>query len=97
MIYAQPGDTPATPLENIDQVQTWANKLVSWIQWILFVVAAVFIVLAAFTYLTAAGDAEKSGKAKKQITGAVIALVIALLATGVSAIINNFFGTAIGQ
>jgi len=97
MLYAAPGDTPATPLRDIQGVKTLADKLVAWVQWILFAVAAVFFVLAAFTYLTAGGDAEKTGKAKKQITGAVIALIIALLATGITAIINNFFGTQVGS
>ncbi len=88
---ANPGATPEGPATlAIGDVQGFINKAASWMQYILFAVAVVFIILAAFNYLTAAGDAEKAGKAKKQITGAVIAIVVALLATGIVALTRSF-------
>ena len=61
--------------------------------WIFFIVAAIFIILAAFAYLTAQGDAEKIKTANKQILYAVIAIIIALLSVSFTAIISNFIST----
>lgn len=64
--------------------------VVMWIYIIFFVIAVLFILLAAFGYLTAAGDAEKLNTAKNRIIYAVVAIVVALLAYGVDAIIRGF-------
>lgn len=63
---------------------------VGWIYRIFFIVAAVFIIIAAFNYLTAQGDPEKVGKAKSMIIYAVIAIVVALLAFSIDQIVATF-------
>jgi len=53
------------------------------------VLAVVFILLAAFTFLTAGEKTENVKKAKHQIYYAVLALVVAIIAFSVSTIIQN--------
>jgi hypothetical protein len=65
-------------------------KAARWLYTIFFIVATMYILFAAYTYLTAGGDPTKVEKATKMIKNAVIAIVIALLASGVALIINNF-------
>jgi hypothetical protein len=72
----------------IDLITTIFN----WFAALLFVIAAIFIVIAAFGYLTAGGDEEKVGKAKRQLVYSVIALVVGALAFFVPGIIQDILG-----
>lgn len=55
-----------------------------------FILAVLFILYAAFLYLTAAGSDEAIGKAKKVLIYAVVAIIIAFLAVGFETIIGTF-------
>ena len=63
--------------------------IVKWIYTIFFVVAVMFILFAAFNYLTAGGDAEKVKSSHNQLIYAAIAIAVALLAVGAQAIIKD--------
>ena len=82
--------------KTVTNVTTFTNifdiflAAVGWIYRIFFIVAAVFIIIAAFNYLTAQGDPEKVGKAKSMIIYAVIAIVVALLAFSIDIIVSTF-------
>ncbi len=69
------------------------RNIVRWVYIIFFVLAVLFILLAAFNYLTAGGEAEKITKAKNQLIYAVVAIVVALLAVGFETIIRNFLAS----
>ena len=75
-----------------DKMVGLITKAGGWIQGILLTLAALFVIIGAFFYLTAGGDAEKTKKGKGYIMGAVIAVVIALLATGLIALVKKFIG-----
>ncbi len=63
---------------------------VRWVYIIFFIIAVLFILFAAFSYLTAGGEAESINKAKTQIIYAAVAIAVALLAVGFEQIIANF-------
>jgi undecaprenyl pyrophosphate phosphatase UppP len=69
------------------------RNVVRWVYIIFFVLAVMFILFAAFNYLTAGGEAEKISKAKNQLIYAIIAIVVALLAVGFETIIRNFLAS----
>jgi hypothetical protein len=52
-----------------------------------------FIIFAAFSYLTAGGDPEQVSKAKSRIIYAAVAIAVALLAVGFEVIIRNFLAS----
>lgn len=56
----------------------------------LLITAVIFILIAAFNFLTAQGDAEKVKSARNQILWAVVAIAIALISTGAFSIIESF-------
>lgn len=87
-----PGITPTGPTTVSGAVDVIRN-IVQWVYIIFFIIAVLFIILAAFTYLTAQGDEEKVKKAKDQIIYAVVAIVVALLAVSFDQIISNFLST----
>lgn len=67
--------------------------IVRWIYIIFFIIAVLFILFAAFTYLTAGGNEETVGKARNMIIYAAVAIIVALLAVGFEAIVRNFLST----
>ncbi|MBN2197797.1 hypothetical protein JW698_01200 [Candidatus Wolfebacteria bacterium] len=66
------------------------RNVVRWVYILFFILAVLFILFAAFTYLTAGGDTEKVEKAKNQIIYAAVAIAVALLAVGFEIIIRSF-------
>lgn len=67
--------------------------VVRWVYIIFFIVAVLFILFAAFTYLTAGGNEEKVKSAKNSLIYAAVAIVIAFLAVGFETIIGTFLTT----
>ena len=58
------------------------NSIVNWLFTILLIVAVIFILIAAFNFITAAGDPEKVKTARQFVIYALIGVVVALLARG---------------
>lgn len=87
MVLAQTDDQK---IDSFEKIKGLLTKAVSWMYTIFFILAVGFILWAAYLYLTAGEDSSKVDKAKKQLVNAVIAIVIALIASGVSGIINSF-------
>jgi hypothetical protein len=100
MAYAQiPSPTAPTqgnvPQSNINSLQTVLNTVCivfSWMFYFLIALAVVFIVVAAFKYLTAGGDAEKVKGAGQTLLYAAIAVGVALLARAIPLIVASFLG-----
>ena len=63
-------------------VESTLTNIVNWLIKIVLVVAALFIVIAAFTFITAGGDPEKINTARNQVMYALIGVIIAILAWG---------------
>lgn len=82
-------ETDVVEIRDIQGFYDILIKIVGWVQVFFFAIAVLFILFAAFTFLTAGGDAEKLGKAKNQIIYAAIAIAVALLAFGVKAIVKS--------
>ncbi|MEK7542841.1 MAG: hypothetical protein AAB503_00855 [Patescibacteria group bacterium] len=72
----------------VQQIQTLTN----WMFGLLLLLAVIFILWAAFKYLTAGGDEEALGKAKSILIYAIIAIAIAVLAKGIVALVSSFLG-----
>ena len=65
---------------------------VNWIFTFLIIIAIVFALIAAFKYLTAAGDPEKVKSASHTLVYVAVAVAAAIVAKGVPLIVGNFFG-----
>jgi hypothetical protein len=79
----------SSPITSISDVQ---NTLINWDSWLInifWVLTVGMLIWAAIMFVTAGGDDEKITKAKKIILYAVIAAVIALLATALGPITFN--------
>lgn len=80
---------PAAPITSLGQAQTTVTRFVNYMITLFWVIVVGFLIWAAVTYLTAQGDEEKVGLAKKRLVYALIAAAIALLSTGIQAIVTN--------
>jgi hypothetical protein len=65
------------------------EKIANWLFYILLFVAAIFIVIAGVSFVTAQGDPEKFKKAKDTVLYAVVGIVVALLSRGIVALVNT--------
>ena len=67
-----------------NDVDTFANgklaDIINWATGFAALVAVVFLIIAGYTYITSAGDADKVEKAGKTITASIVGLVIVLIA-----------------
>ena len=57
-------------------------RIMNWLFTILLIVAAVFIIVAAFMFVTAQGDPEKTKTARNFVLYAVIGVLVAFAARG---------------
>jgi hypothetical protein len=97
-VYGQtPGSltapAPAGNINTVDDVFVLINQIFNILFWLLIVLAALFIIWAAFTYLTAAGDSEKITKANHRVIFAAVAVVVGVLAKAIPTVVCNFIST----
>jgi len=85
------------PIQTVDQIFNILKTIVQYAYTIFFIVAVLFILIAAFNFLTAKGDSAKVQSARDQIKWAVVAIIIALISVGAAQIINNFISDPLGS
>jgi len=86
-----------TGIQNYGALTTKFDVIGNWMFGILLFLAVIFIIYAAFLYLTSGGVEEKTKQAKDYIIYAVIAIAVAILAKGIIALIGSFFGVTTTQ
>jgi hypothetical protein len=77
--------------ENLDMIQV-LNNIVDWLFTILLVVAALFIIIAAFYFITASGNPETVAKARNFVLYALVGVAVAVAARGLVALIQRIVG-----
>jgi uncharacterized membrane protein len=68
-----------------------------WAFYFLVVLAVIFVIIAAFKYLTASGDPEKVKSAGSTLLYAAIAIGVALLARAVPLVVGSFLSAGGGN
>jgi hypothetical protein len=71
------------PIANV--LGTVANYVIG----VLLIVAVFYVLWAAYTFMTSAGEADKVSEARKRIMYAGIGVVVALLAKGIISLVLN--------
>lgn len=86
---AQIETLPSSPVTSVRNIVDILNFVIRIIFTVLMIVAIGFILYAAFKYLTAMGDAAKVQEAHRALLWAAVAIAVALVATGVRAIVES--------
>jgi heme/copper-type cytochrome/quinol oxidase subunit 2 len=89
------GSAPATaaqaPITNQAQLITLFCHIISWFIVILLAISVIMILFAAYDYITAQEDTEKTSKARRTLTYAAVGIAVALLAYGFPQIVATVF------
>jgi len=84
-----------TGVQSLTGLQTFiCTVVVSWLFTFLIILAVVFIIVAAFKYLTAGGDPEKVKGASHTLIYAVVAVVVAIVARALPSLVGSLFGVS---
>jgi len=86
---------PPAPATNAEGILGLLCKLAGWGFAFLVVLAILFILFAAFNYLTAQGDPEKVGKANQALLFSAVAIAVAVLARAVPALVGSVLGSSV--
>ncbi len=78
-----------------EEVFLTINSIISWLFWILIFGAALVVAFSAYLFLTAAGDPDKTSKARNYIMYALVAVVIGFLAKGIIALVSTMLGITV--
>lgn len=78
------GTTPSGT--GVEPVIAILNTIGNWMFGLLLAVAAIYILIAAFTFLMAKGDSKKIGEAKEALTYSIVAIVVGALTKGLIAV-----------
>ena len=84
---------PDTGIQSVADIFTLIDSIFNIMFWLLIVLAGVFIIWAAFNYLTAGGDPEKVKVANQKVIYAAVAVVVAVLAKAIPTVICSFLST----
>lgn len=87
---------------NIQPIVTNVNSLdsavfcpiIDWMFYILMAVAVIMVMFAAYLYVVAQEDTEKTNRARRTITYAAIAIMVALLAKGFPVLVSSIFNVS---
>ena len=87
-----PVTAPTAGINSINAVGTSLCTITNWLFYFLIILAVIFIIIAAFKYLTAAGDPEKVKAASHSLLYAAIAIVVGILAKAVPSLVGSVIG-----
>lgn len=85
------GDEP----ESIGEFEGIFDTIVAWLFSFLVLLSIVFVIIAAYKYLTSAGDPEKVKSASNTLIYAAVAIAVALLARGLPFLVSGLTGVEI--
>lgn len=81
-----------SPITGFDSALAAVNTIATWMFAILMALGVIMILVAAFQYLFSQGDETKITQARNALVAAIAAMVIGVLAGGVSVLIQNALG-----
>ena len=87
-----PSNVPQTNITSLQGVLNILCVVFSWMFWFLVVLAVIFVIVAAFKYLTAGGNPEAVSGAGRTLLYAAVAIGVALIARAVPFVVGTFLG-----
>jgi len=92
LVFGQAPALPGTTVSSPAQAITLLCSVAGWIFFFLIILAVIFVLYAAFLYLTAAGDDSKIKQAGNILIYAAVAIAVALFAKGFPLLIGGLLG-----
>lgn len=79
----------------IENVLFILRTLVRWIFSVFLIVAVIFLLIAAFKYLTSGGDSTKVAEASKMVIYSAVAIAVAILSASIEFIVRDLLNVGI--
>ena len=93
LAFALEGDiVPSESLGAVDNIIPVIRAIIRFILIVAFVLAFLFLIVGGIRWITAGGDEKGVAGARGMITGALIGLVIVLVAFALIRLVETFFG-----
>jgi len=89
LIALAQGETPQVRLDK-NAISNILENFRDWVSGIVFILGMLMMLYAAFLFMTAGGDEEKTGKAKKTLTWGLVGVGVAMIAYGVFELVGSF-------
>lgn len=81
-----------TIIETGEDLEELIATIGNWIFTILLAIAAIFLIMAGFFFITAGGNPEQVNKARQMLINALIGVAVGLGARGLVEVIRNILG-----
>jgi len=81
----------ATPAPDVDLLAA-LDTLTNWLFTLLLIVAVIFLIIAAYNFVTAQGDSDKVTKARNFVLYALIGVAVAVAAKALVAFVQMIMG-----
>ena len=82
-----------TQFQTLTGVSQWLCTISDWMFYFLIILAVVFVVIAAYKYLTSSGDPEKVKGANQMLMYAAIAVIVGILAYTFPDLVGSIVGS----
>lgn len=81
----------AIPAPELNVMQVF-DSIIDWLFTILLVVAAIFIIVAGYYFVTAQGDPDRIAKARQFVLYALIGVLVGFVAKGLVILVSKIVG-----
>lgn len=81
-----------TTFGNLEDFFTGIRTIGNWMFAFLLVIGVIVLLVGAFNYLMAGGDAEKQGEARQRIIYGLIGIAVGTLALALVTVVSTYFG-----
>jgi NADH:ubiquinone oxidoreductase subunit 6 (subunit J) len=86
-------ELPGQSITNTAGLSAVICSFLAYFFWIVIIVSVIMVLYAAWTYITAMDDTEKTSKARKTLTYAAVGIAVAFISTAVPSIVGSIFPT----
>ncbi|MBI5220916.1 MAG: hypothetical protein HY978_03755 [Candidatus Liptonbacteria bacterium] len=84
--------TPPAPIKSLPSAIGLVCTGISWAFTIAIIVSIIYVLVAAYQYVSGGTNPEKISKAHDALTWAAVGIIVAILAAGVPAVVGSFVG-----
>ena len=85
-------DTKKSGIDSMTDLVALINAIATWFQAIVLVIAIIMIMYSGFLWMTAGGDDDKLGTARKTLIYGLVGIAVVVLAYTATSIVTNLMG-----
>ncbi|HEY4509930.1 MAG TPA: hypothetical protein VJC15_03020 [Candidatus Paceibacterota bacterium] len=80
---------PVQTVKTGGELVTLIQELTNWVFVVFLLMAVIFVILAAFQFLSGGGDPQAVAQARQKLIWAAVGIIVATLARAIPTVVNN--------